>query len=358
MPALGDVVAELVAKARPAPAGRAGALRECVGFGDDPGALRMFTHTPAGLAPGSPLVVVLHGCGQTAAGYAEAAGWLTLSQRCGFALLCPEQTRANNANVCFSWFEPGDVARDAGEAASIAAMVRLAIADHDLDPARVYVTGLSAGGAMACALLAAYPDLFAAGAIIAGLPFGAAANVQQAFSAMRSVPVRPAQSWGDLVRRATPDPVRRPRVAIWHGDADTTVGPAAADALVLQWTDVHGVSRAEQRPTGSPRHRHTVWRGADHEIVVEAHRIAGLGHGAPIASGGPDGCGAAAPWVLEAGVSSSLEIARSWGVAPDGEPLRTGERPAAAATAPRAPPVPSSVAEVISQALKRAGLVR
>ncbi len=92
---------------------------------------------------------------------------------------------------------------------------------HGLDSQRVYVTGLSAGGAMAAALLATYPDAFAGGAIIAGLPYGAAASVKEALAAMSHCHSLPARDWGDLVRNASPAPRRRPTVAIWHGDADT-----------------------------------------------------------------------------------------------------------------------------------------
>ena len=117
------------------------------------------------------LVVVLHGCGQTAAAYDFGTGWSTLAKRYGFALLMPEQQGANNANTCFNWFNPGDVARGRGEAASIRQMVARMVADHKIDPRRIYVTGLSAGGAMTSVMLATYPEVFAGGAIIAGLPY-------------------------------------------------------------------------------------------------------------------------------------------------------------------------------------------
>ena len=116
------------------PAGPAATpLREVHDFGSNPGALRMFAYLPAALAPGSALVVVLHGCTQTAAGYDFGAGWSTLADRYGFALVFPEQQRSNNPNGCFNWFLPGDTERDRGEAHSIRQMVARAIADHGLD---------------------------------------------------------------------------------------------------------------------------------------------------------------------------------------------------------------------------------
>ena len=100
------------------------------------------------------LVVVLHGCTQTAAGYDLGAGWSTLAERYGFVLLLPEQTPANNPKTCFNWFLPGDTARDRGEALSIRQMIEKTIGAHGVDRKRVFITGLSAGGAMTAAMLA------------------------------------------------------------------------------------------------------------------------------------------------------------------------------------------------------------
>ncbi|MCL6569654.1 MAG: PHB depolymerase family esterase, partial [Meiothermus silvanus] len=116
------------------------------------------------------------------------------ADRFGLAVIAPQQTSSNNPNRCFNWFSPGDVGRGGGEAASIAAMVSHAIQAHDLDNDRVFVTGLSAGGAMAAAMLAAYPDLFAGGAVIAGLPYGVARNVQDALRVMSRADGRPADA--------------------------------------------------------------------------------------------------------------------------------------------------------------------
>ena len=96
----------------------------------------MFAYVPEQLPRASALVVVLHGCGQTAAGYDVGTGWSTLANRYGFALLMPEQQAANNANTCFNWFNPGDVARGRGEAASIRQMVARMVADPKSTPAK------------------------------------------------------------------------------------------------------------------------------------------------------------------------------------------------------------------------------
>src|SRR6476660_7035896 len=216
-------------------------LRAILDFGSNPGNLRMFVYRPPTLAENPALVVVLHGCTQTAAGYDRGAGWSTLADRFGFALLLPEQQRSNNPNGCFNWFQAGDIERGHGEALSIRQMVAKMVSDHGIDPARVFVTGLSAGGAMTSVMLATYPEVFAGGAIIAGLPYGAANNVQQAFENMFQCPPRPARDWGDLVRAASPHRGAWPRISVWHGDADATVIPSNAIEIIKQWTDVHGL---------------------------------------------------------------------------------------------------------------------
>src|SRR6188472_4324743 len=219
-------------------------LRAILDFGSNPGNLRMFVYRPSTLADNPALVVVLHGCTQSAAGYDLGAGWSALADRYGFVLLLPEQTPANNPKTCFNWFLPGDTARDRGEALSIRQMIEKTIGAHGIDRSRVFITGLSAGGAMTAAMLAAYPEVFAAGAIIAGLPYGTAGNVQQAFESMFQGRSHTAPVWGDLVRRASGHRGPWPRVSIWHGDQDATVKPMNAEALVQQWSDVHSIDAA------------------------------------------------------------------------------------------------------------------
>ena len=289
-------------------------LKEVTGFGSNPGALRMFSYVPAKLVSSRPLVVVLHGCTQSAAAYDLGAGWSTLADRYGFALLLPEQTPANNPKTCFNWFVPGDTARDRGEACSIRQMIERMVADHGIDPGRVFITGLSAGGGMTSAMLAAYPEVFAAGAIIAGLPYGTAANVQQAFESMFQGRERSPQEWGDEVRHASKHRGPWPRVSVWHGDLDATVKPINADSIVQQWTNVHGIASA---PTQSvvDGYRRQVWR-RDGVDTIESYTITGMGHGTPLATGaaGNDKYGEAGPFLLDVGISSSWHIARFFGL--------------------------------------------
>jgi poly(3-hydroxybutyrate) depolymerase len=174
MPGLGETTAMLARLRGGSTIGQtaAGVMRANNVFGPNPGQLTMLSYRPAQLVPGAPLVIVLHGCTQTAEAYAANAGWLQLAERFGFVVIAPQQAPANNPNRCFNWFARGDVARGGGEAASIAAMVAHAVAEHELDPERVFITGLSAGGAMTAAMLASYPELFAGGRSSPAYPTG------------------------------------------------------------------------------------------------------------------------------------------------------------------------------------------
>ena len=308
--------AEGVAPARP--------LAELTEFGNDPGNLRALCFVPEDLPRDgtAALVVALHGCTQTAAAYDRGCGWSVLAGREGFALLLPEQRRGNNQNLCFNWFEPGDVTRDRGEVASVRQMIAAAVERHGLDPRRVFVTGLSAGGAMTASLLAAYPEVFAGGAIVAGLPHGAAASVPEAFEAMRGNASRSARSWGDAVRAASPlaPGARRPPVSIWHGDGDATVLVDNAASLVAQWTDALGLDTAPDEVRTDGRHAHATWRDRDGRIAVERHIVAGMGHGVPLNPGEATGqVGVAGPFLLDVGLSSTLRIAEGWGLAGPGQ---------------------------------------
>lgn len=291
-------------------------LREIFGFGSNPGNLRMFGYRPPTLPDNPALVVVLHGCTQTAAGYDLGAGWSTLADRYGFVLLLPEQQRSNNPNGCFNWFRPEHSQRNQGEPLSIRQMIEKSVVDHDIDRRRVFVTGLSAGGAMASNMLACYPEVFAGGAIIAGLPYGAAASVQQAFESMFQSPSRPAREWGDLVRKASSHRGPWPRVSVWHGNADKTVIPTNAREILKQWTEVHGLPLApsvKTRVDGFPRE---VWTNDAGDELIEAYTINDMAHGTPLATGEAEGaCGAPGPFLLPVGISSSYHIAKFFGIA-------------------------------------------
>ena len=298
-------------------------LTEVTSFGSNPGNLRMLTYVPKNLPAAAPLVVVLHGCTQTAHSYDLGTGWSTSADRYGFAVLLPEQRTSNNPLQAFNWFKPEDIVRDSGEPLSIRQMVEWMAVNHGIDRRRVYVNGVSAGGAMTSIMLATYPEVFAGGAIIAGLPYRCANDLQEAFESMFQGRIRSPQEWGKLVRAASSHQGPWPRISIWHGGGDHTVQPTNAEEVIKQWTDVHGLSMTPTIVSTVDGHPYRAWRGPDGDALIEAYTITGMPHGVPIDPHGEDGCGAAAPFILDMGISSTRHLSRFWGLT-DGTPQTLG----------------------------------
>jgi poly(hydroxyalkanoate) depolymerase family esterase len=328
----------------------------------NPGNLIGRLYVPPGLNGPAPLVVVLHGCTQNAALYDHGSGWSTLADRAGFILLFPEQQRPNNPMLCFNWFADGDNRRGRGEAASIHAMIEAVKEAHPVDPARIFVTGLSAGGAMTSVMLATYPETFAGGAIIAGVAFGCAEGAGQAFECMSGRGRSDAAALGGKVLQASPHKGPWPRVQVWQGSADTLVVPANADAIVRQWAQVQGLAARpdrEDRVAGYPRR---TWLATDGTALIEQVTITGMGHGVPLDPGtGAGQTGEAGAHMLDVGLSSTDEIAAFFGIAGAGaERMERPEasRPAPQAKAAPAPPEPANgIQATIEQALRAAGLM-
>jgi poly(hydroxyalkanoate) depolymerase family esterase len=305
------------------PGGGAALLTEVRGFGTNPGNLQMFTYRPANLGAARPLVVALHGCTQQASDYDDETGWIQFADRNRFALLLPQQQKANNPSKCFNWFLPEDNGRDKGEALSIRQMIDKLKADAGSDAQRIYVTGLSGGGAMTAVMLAAYPEVFAGGAIIAGVPYKCANDVNEALNRCgvsltgTVAPIKdltPAQ-WGDLVRNAAPRGARMPRVSIWQGSRDNVVNPLDQVELVDQWTNVLGIDQVPDAQDTIHGQAHKLYKDANGVTLLETVLIDGMGHGTPVAPGnGPEQCGKAAPFILDVGICSTFYIVKFWGL--------------------------------------------
>ena len=277
---------------------QAATLVQVTNFGSNPGNLSMYSYRPDGLPSGRPVVVLLHGCTQDAAGYFNNSGWRKYADQWGFALILPQTSTANQSYKCFTWYENADISRGQGEAASIRNMVGYAVSNQGADASRVYVSGLSAGGAMTAVMLAAYPDVFKAGSIGAGVPYKCATSMAGTSACQYTGVDKSPADWGNLVRGAYSGySGPYPRVAIWHGTSDSTVVPVNAVESRDQWTNVRGVS---QTPTG----RQTLTGGTALEIYgnndVRLYRISGMGHGLPIDPGsGADQCGTVAAYFLD-----------------------------------------------------------
>ncbi|MEV0206162.1 PHB depolymerase family esterase [Streptomyces sp. NPDC050788] len=294
----------------------AASLQEVTGFGSNPGALRMFRYVPDGLPTGRPVVVALHGCTQDAAGYGSGSGWTQLADRWKFSVVLPQQQSANNASNCFDWFQSGDIARGQGEAASIAQMLDRQLADTGGDASRAYVTGLSAGGAMTAVMMAAYPEKFAAGGVVAGLPYGCAQAAGSPYVCMYVGATQTARQWGDRVRAARPGYTGPwPALTVFQGTADYTVKPVNMTDLMKQWTDVQGADQSADVSDTVAGYPHQVYRNASGDPVVETYSITGMGHGQPVDPGsGSEQCGTAGAYILDVNLCAAHRLGQAWGL--------------------------------------------
>jgi poly(hydroxyalkanoate) depolymerase family esterase len=292
------------------------ALVEVQSFGSNPGDLLMFKYVPPSHPAKAPLVVAMHGCTQDARDFADHSGWSELAARMGFLLVFPQQRAINNPAKCFNWFESRDSVRNSGEALSIKQMVDNMKSDYGVDKNRVYVTGVSAGGAMTSVMLATYPDVFAGGAIMSGIPYGCARGLSATFSCMDSSVTKTPRQWGDLVRDADPGAASWPIVSIWHGTADRIVAPANAHEEMLQWTNVHGIPPTPSVSDTVDGFPHQVFKTSSGNAVVEVYSITNMGHGQTVGPGkGPKDCGAPAAFFPNEGICSAYYALKFWGIA-------------------------------------------
>lgn len=283
-------------------------------FGTDPGALSADIYIPENFPKNGPLVVVLHGSTQSAESYDIGSGWSSLADECGMALLFPGQRLTNNLIGSFNWFQTGDSQRGGGEPLSIRQMITQVVDDHAIDRSRVFITGLSSGGAMTSVMLATYPEVFAGGAIIAGLPYRSANTLMQAMFRMNGYGGPSDRRLNALVRGASQFTGPWPTISVWHGDSDTTVDNSNASAIVRQWQKIHKVEGPPTRVEmvdGFPRE---VWCDPDGRVVIEHYIIEHMGHGTPISAEGDEGLGEEGKYMLEVGISSTRHIAGFWGL--------------------------------------------
>ncbi len=249
-------------------------------FSCDAGEVDYKLFVPAGLdTTNAPLLVMLHGCTQSVDDFAIGTRMNALAQAHGYVVAYPEQPSSRNANRCWNWFRRGDQQRDRGEPAMLAALTRALITTHRLDARRVYVAGLSAGGAMAAVLASTHADLYAAIGVHSGLPIGLASDVPSAFAAMRN--------GGSRRSAAAPNSASAPVPAIvFHGDSDKTVHPTNGHGVIAQSlanddVDATAASGASVEPgtaNGGRRYTRTVHRLPDGTIAAEHWIIEGAGH--------------------------------------------------------------------------------
>jgi poly(hydroxyalkanoate) depolymerase family esterase len=234
-------------------------------------------------SPLTALVVMLHGCTQSPDDFATGTRMNEVAEERGFLVAYPAQPKTANPSSCWNWFNPKDQLRDAGEPAIIAGLTRAIVAEFNIDSRRVFVAGLSAGGAMAVVMGANYPELYSAIGIHSGLPHGAAADVVSAFAAMRgeSAPA-PSAPLGA-------EPSRRVRTIVFHGDADQTVHPSNGERIIAAAfaSELNGRTETETGSTGGRDYVRSVTSDSTGVPLVEHWQIRGAGHA--WAGGSPNG---------------------------------------------------------------------
>ena len=254
------------------------------------GHLDYLLYVPAQLGP-LPLVVMLHGCTQTGADFAAGTRMNDLADELGFIVAYPEQSRKANAQKCWNWFRSSDQGRTAGEPSMIAGLTREIIANYSVDETRVYVAGLSAGGAAASIMAANFPELYAAAGIHSGLACGSATDMPGAFSAMKG---SGKKSRSNRSQQYVP-------LITFHGDRDSTVHPDNSEQIHAAWASSPAIKDLKREVTvgksaGGRAFHKTALSDERGRSMAESWSVSGAGHawsgGSPAGSytdqSGPD----------------------------------------------------------------------
>ncbi len=275
LPAAADDVIDVQARAVPGPAAPAAATGPAPAqftsgsFSTTSGSRDYKLFIPAGAGADDkrlPLVVMLHGCTQTPDDFAAGTAMNALAQEQGCYVLYPAQSQQANPQRCWNWFKHSHQQRERGEPALLAGMTRQVMADHAIDASRVYVAGLSAGGAMAAIMGDTWPDLYAAVGVHSGLAAGAASDLPSALTAMQGNGTRP--------RRST----RHVPTIVFHGDADATVHPRNGEHVAAASSSGAGPEVQRHEPLGKRRSTRSVHRDVGGKVLAEHWLVHGAAH--------------------------------------------------------------------------------
>lgn len=212
-------------------------------FGSNPGNLAMFQYVPEHLGDKAPLVIYLHGCFQSADSTAIQTGWNKLADENKFVVIYPQQNFTNNFKKCFNWYKEKHIKRDLGEPASIKQMIDFAVDKYNMDSQKIFITGLSAGGAMTSVMLANYPETFNAGAVNAGIPFGATSNFKEALNIMKGNVIKTGDEWSKYIFDINKNyKGNYPKIVVFQGEDDPYVNKINADEIVKQYVALHQIN--------------------------------------------------------------------------------------------------------------------
>ncbi|XQW85105.1 alpha/beta hydrolase family esterase [Thalassotalea piscium] len=275
-------------------------------FGENPGELSASYFTNKKTS--NNLVVLLHGCVQNGEELAKQSGFLGQAESQNFALLIPQQNQNNNIKTCFNWFSAQDTDKDKGESLSLKNIINHV--KDEVQAKHIYIVGLSAGGAMASAMIVNYPNMFESGAIIAGVPYPCADNLIKAISCMRTGPSQSAKELTELVKQTNEKQGHWPSLTIWTGTADKVVNSANSTVLAQHWAML---TQANSKETLSTEEGYQIsrWNNDKGLPLVTLVEIDGMGHGIPVNPQKNNG-GIEAPFVLKAPISAALHITKHW----------------------------------------------
>ncbi len=294
-------------------------LVEVNNFGTNPAKLKMFYYPQRKAKGPYPLVVAIHGCLQNAAEYAISTDWNKLADRYGFMVLYPEQNPHNNLMNCYNWmgkwWDKSNMQRGQGENGSIMQMVKYLQNKYPIDRSKIFVTGLSAGAVQTAIMLATWPDVFAGGAILAGVPFLCAEGLTKAMKCMKEGRQKRAKEWANLVQKGFKNHQGNyPKVAIWHGLKDEVVHPKNVSELVKQWGQIHFNRVPVPKSVKNGGIKRSVYC-KNQKPVLESYEIDQMGHAIAVDPGEKiDQGGAANRFSQSVGIFSSYHIARFWGL--------------------------------------------
>ena len=299
-------------------------LTEVEYFGRNPGNLSMYIYSPSSIPKNAkkPLVVVLHGCSQSAQLVSEQSGWNRLADTYGFRVLYPQQRASNNPSMCFDWYRAADIDRDRGECASVKQMIDTFEKEYAVDSSKVFITGLSAGAAMAVVMMAVYPGTFNTGAIFAGGAYKSAVNVLSTTSAMMGWVNRSPKEWGDFVRDANPafkGPY--PKIIIYHGKRDLVVNHRNVYEMIEQWTNLHATDTIADDTiadfANNVNIQKYIYRDADKKEVVTFYDVKNIGHALQVDPGNcRDQGGKLVPFSVDDDYFSTYWTAIDFGLVP------------------------------------------
>lgn len=222
-------------------------LTQIEDFGNNPGNLKLFVYNEQKQdSILKPLVIVLHGCGQSAENVSDLTGWNKLAKLNNFTVIYPQQKFINNPSLCFNWFNTNDIEKGKGECESIYQMIRYISSNYKIDNNRIFVTGLSAGAAMSVVMLATHPETFKAGAIFAGCAYKLATNPLMALKVMRGKNSIPENELTKKVEEQNANYIRKyPLMIIYQGLDDNIVSHENSNFLIQQWT---GINKCDSIP--------------------------------------------------------------------------------------------------------------